>query len=81
MLIAKSDSRSFPQYSISWLDPSQANPTKEEPTKGPILQNPVNLDLGDSTCVCSNEEPRNLIIPIEMLPNNRPTPKSDDTGR
>lgn len=65
-------------YSFSSLDPFKA---KDKSAKGPILHNPGNLDLDGPANASTSEGPRNLIIPIEMLPSNRQTPQKDDTGR
>lgn len=65
-------------YSFLSLDPFKA---KDKSAKGPILHNPGNLDLDGPANASTSEGPRNLIIPIEMLPSNRQTPQKDDTGR
>ncbi|CAH3161319.1 unnamed protein product [Pocillopora meandrina] len=60
----------------SVFDPFKA---KDKSAKGPILHNPGNLDLDGPANASTSEGPRNLIIPIEMLPSNRQTPQKDDT--
>nr|XP_058947005.1 uncharacterized protein LOC131774927 [Pocillopora verrucosa] len=71
----KLDKRS-PASLESVFDPFKA---KDKSAKGPILHNPGNLDLDGPANASTSEEPRNLIIPIEMLPSNRQTPQKDDT--
>lgn len=60
----------------SVFDPFKA---KDKSAKGPIPHNPGNLDHDGPANASTSEGPRNLIIPIEMLPSNRQTPQKDDT--